>query len=313
MKQIPEKFWERLQSFHTKEEFEILQNWLNKNEENIFFRINTLKSDSLEIENILTQNNIIFEKIWFIPNAYIIKNYAKKTLWDLDIYKDGKIYMQSFSSQIPVLHLWLFPGNKVLDITSAPGSKTSQIAAVLKNTWEIIANDNNAIRIDKLKFTLKRQWVNNTSVIKMDARKIPQNFKEEYFDNILADLPCSAEWRINLHIEKSFWFWSEENILKNAQLQKEILEKNIPLLKRWGTLVYSTCTLAPEENEEVVTYILEKFPELHLENIDSEIPYLKRWIWNFWEKSFHSEIHKTIRCLPSEMFEWFYIAKFKKD
>ena len=79
--------------------------------------------------------------------------------------------MQSISSQIPVLFLDLKAWNRVLDVTSAPWSKTSQIADILNNSWEIIANDNNAIRIDKLKFTLNRQWVTNTQVIKNDARK----------------------------------------------------------------------------------------------------------------------------------------------
>ena len=312
MKNLPKKFYSRLENIYSKNEIETILNWLNTQKRKVSFRVNHLKSNALEIEEVLKQNNIDFTKKEFLNDSYILNSWREKDLWDLEIFKDWKIYMQSISSQIPVLFLDLKTWNRVLDVTSAPWSKTSQIADILNNSWEIIANDNNAIRIDKLKFTLNRQWVTNTQVIKSDARNLSKTLEKQSFDCILADLPCSAEWRINLNNEKSFWFWSEENILKNATLQKEILSDIVPLLKRDWVLVYSTCTLAIEENEEVVEFILNKFPNLKLEEVNLDYKFVKKWITNYGEKSFNTEITKTLRCLPSDETEWFYIAKFKK-
>ena len=136
--------------------------------------------------------------------------------------------------------------DKILDITAAPGGKTSQTAAKLRNTWEIIANDNNAIRIDKLNFTINRQWCTNVEVVKNDARNIWTNNPKyiDYFDKIIADLPCSAEWKFNLNNEKSYAYWSQDIVNKNYKLQKEIIQNTIELLKDNWELVYSTCTIS---------------------------------------------------------------------
>ena len=136
--------------------------------------------------------------------------------------------MQQISSQIPIKFLDLKEWNTVLDTTAAPWSKTSQISAVLNNSGEVIALDNNAIRIDKLNYTLKRQGCKNVVVMKTDARKIAEplweylvqeGWKTEdmiwYFDNILFDAPCSAEGRFNLNSEKSYAFWNTSIPKKN--------------------------------------------------------------------------------------------------
>lgn len=313
MKKIPQKFWERIKEFYSPQEIEIIKNWFATNKRKVSFRVNTLKSNPAEIESILEQNNIDFIKVDGLKNAYQLVKDEERVLWNLDIFQDGKIYLQSLSSQIPVHFLDLKKWDTVLDITAAPGSKTSQIAEYLENTWEVFANDNNAIRIEKLKFTLTRQWVNNTKVIKNDARKLNEVFKHETFDAILADLPCSAEWRMLDNNEKSFWFWSEENITKNATLQKEILKNTISLLKKWWNLVYSTCTIAPEENEEIVEFILQNFPEMSLIPIQIESSETRWSIQNFNGKKYQIWEKSTIRCLPSEKMEWFYIAKFRKN
>lgn len=313
MKHLPNRFWERIQSLYNEEEITIIKKWFSSGKKPVSFRVNTLLSDAEEIESTLKKHALVFHKHPFLKDAYQLAHEREKTLWNLDIFQEGKIYLQSLSSQIPVHFLDVHQNSKVLDITAAPGSKTSQIAAKMNNQWEIIANDNNTIRIEKLKFTLNRQGVANTKVVKNDATKIHHIFEKETFDAILADLPCSAEGRINLHNEKSFWFWSEENILKNATLQKNILNSLIPLLKKWGNLVYSTCTLAPEENEEMVEYILNNFPEMKIFPIDFESNFIRKWKTLIGGKKLTDKVSQTIRCLPNEETEWFYIAKFIKQ
>lgn len=312
MKNIPKRFFDKLEKIYSKNDIEIVKKWFNCDKKIVSFRVNHLKSNSIEVEKLLKENNLNFQKLEYLNDWYILVNWKEKDLWDLDFYKEWKIYLQSISSQIPVLTMGLEKNKRVLDVTSAPWSKTSQIADILGNSWEIIANELNAIRIEKLKFTLNRQWVKNTKVIKNDARKLNEVLAWEKFDYILADLPCSAEWRFKAKIEKSFWFWKQEVVENNAKLQKEILENIVPLLDKNWTLVYSTCTISPEENEEVVEFILNKFSDLQLAEVKIDFEYSRDWITEFNFKKYLFDTKKVKRFLPSELSEWFFIAKFIK-
>jgi 16S rRNA C967 or C1407 C5-methylase (RsmB/RsmF family) len=204
---------------------------------------------------------------------------------------------------------------RFLDLAAAPGWKTTQIATILNNTGAIIAIDNNQIRADKLRFTIARQWVKNVSVMKIDARSFPANYSWELFDAMLFDAPCSAEWRINLNNEKTYDFVWPSNNKKNYYLQRDILKNNVPLLKEWGQLIYSTCTISPLENEAIVHFLLCNFPELEIVDIDvkilENIPH-KAWLTHFWEVAYKKEVAKSVRILPSISTEWFFIAKFIK-
>lgn len=317
---LPIELIDRLGEIYTEDELKIIEWWFNCEARKPSFRINTLKATTKEVLDALKEANLEVEKVKFLKNWYILLNWKEKVLWDLDIYKQWKIYMQSISSQLPVDLLDIEDFHKILDITAAPGWKTSQASALLKNTWEVIANDNNSIRIDKLNYTLNKQWCKNVKVIKTDARLIAEknasdeenNWYINYFNHIIADLPCSAEWKINLHKEKSYWFWNLWVVKRNFKLQKEILNSIIPMIKVWGTLMYSTCTLAPEENEAVVHMLLSLYPDLELQDIDIDYKYLKNWIKWFWKHVYRKDIIKAKRILPSEESEGFFIAKFKK-
>jgi len=314
LKNLPTELIERLKEIYTKEELKIIDSGFNCESRKPTFRINTLKTTTKEILETMKENNLEAEKVQFLKNWYILLNWKEKDLWNLDIFSQGKIYLQSISSQMPIDLLDLEDFNKVLDITAAPGWKTSQACALLRNTWEVVANDNNSIRIDKLNFTLKRQWCKNVKVVKTDARLILEKNEDykEYFNHIIADLPCSAEWKINLNKEKSYWFWNVWVIKRNFKLQKEILNSIIPLLKTWWTLMYSTCTLAPEENEAVVHMILSLYPDLQIQDIDIDYKYSKKWLKWFWKHVYRKDVRKCIRILPNEETEWFFITKFKK-
>lgn len=312
---MKEKILEKIKKIYNRNDFEICKSWFETKKRKISFRINTLKISNEEIEKILTEKWLKFKKIDFLKNAYILKNWKEKDLWDLSIFNEWKIYLQSISSQIPVNLIEIKENMKVLDLTAAPWWKTSQVATKMKNSWEIIAVDNNAIRIDKLNFTLKRQGIKNTKVIKNDAKKLIEknpNFIN-YFDIIIADLPCSAEWKINFHKEKSFAFWNENIPKKNAKLQKSILKNTISMLKKNWVLIYSTCAISPEENEDIIHFLLCNFPELKLEKIDLDYKYARNWLKTFENKHFKKEISENVvRILASFESEGFFVAKLKK-
>ncbi|MDD2566281.1 MAG: RsmB/NOP family class I SAM-dependent RNA methyltransferase [Candidatus Gracilibacteria bacterium] len=307
----PAKFFERLQKIYSEENYEKILKGLEV-ERKTSFRINILKSNKEEIETYLTTNNIEFEISSFSDIAYIIDKKHEYTLKGSDIFYSGKIYIQGLSSMLPPIILNPKRSEKILDVTAAPGSKTTQLAAMINNSGEIAAIEHNQIRFDKLNYNLKLQGVTNTNTHKIHAKHLSYNFANNYFDRILFDAPCSAEGRINLANEKTFGFWTLENIAKNQAVQLELLETVIPLLKSGGTLVYSTCTLAPEENEEVVNRIVNKFDNLELESFDTEIENSLPGITEFESKKYNKNLSKTLRILPTELSEGFFIAKIVK-
>lgn len=150
---------------------------------------------------------------------------------------------------------------------AAPGSKTTQIAMVQKNIGKIFAIEKNQIRADKLAYNCRLQNAESVEIIKTDARKFLDN-STEIFDKILLDAPCSAEGRIDVNNEKNFGFWSEKNIAEKAELQMDLLEKSWKNLKTDGEIIYSTCTIAPEENEMIIKNFLAKNPDAQLRNIE---------------------------------------------
>jgi 16S rRNA (cytosine1407-C5)-methyltransferase len=140
--------------------------------------------------------------------------------------------MQGLASQIPAVLLDLKDNMKVLDVTAAPGSKTTQIAAIMHNAGTIIACEKHQIRHDKLMHNITLQGATNIQTHKVDALKLMAELEKESFDAILLDAPCSAEGRIKLGDERSYGFWSLKNIREKAVIQKELLEASIPLLKK---------------------------------------------------------------------------------
>jgi len=286
----------------------------------VSFRINTLKSGEQEIEEALDQATITYHKLDFPENCYVLdKDFTESDIWKRRVYKDGKLYMQWLSSQISAL---LFSkrsdssGLKILDACAAPGGKTSQLSALYPDA-EITAFEPFKIRYDKMVHNLKKQWCTNVIAINDEIRNILKYIEEKsYFDMILIDAPCSSEGSISLHNDTFLEAWNISHIKKNYKRQKFILSDTIPYLKEWWELIYSTCTLAPEENEAVVHYALCNYPELKLENIDFKWnKYIKhkKPLKRFEKMIFKTEIsEKTLRVTPSEYSEWFYISKFRK-
>ena len=150
-------------------------------ERNTTLRVNTLKSDIYEIMNMLKENAIKFDRVPWYNDALVIKNANEKELQKLDIYEEGKIYLQSLSSMVPPIVLKPKPGEKVLDLTAAPGSKTTQIAAMMQNSGYILANELDALRCERLKFNVEKQGAKIIEINNGRGESIGKKY-EEYFD-----------------------------------------------------------------------------------------------------------------------------------
>ena len=168
-------------------------------ERKVTLRVNTLKSHTEEIENELQNADIEYEKVPWSKEAFVIKNVREKEIQKLDIYKDGKIYLQSLSSMLPPIMLKPEKENDILDMAAAPGGKTTQIAALVNNEARITACEMNAIRAESLKYNREKQGASCVYVMVVDARNIDSFFS---FDQILLDAPCSGSGTLNVENEK---------------------------------------------------------------------------------------------------------------
>ena len=269
-------------------------------------RVNTLKSNVQDVIREFKENNIKFDRVEWYKDALVIKNAKEKELQNLEIYQKGGIYLQSLSSMIPPLVLNPKPNEKVLDLTAAPGSKTTEISALMENKGYILANELDSIRCERLRYNIEMQGANIVEVINKRGEKVGEEHKEE-FDKVLLDAPCSGEGRFLGNSPKTYRTWSKKTVNELAKLQKKLLKSAYEALKPGGVLVYSTCTLNKKENEEVLEWALENL-ELKLLDINLD---LREKLQGF-NDGVNKEISKAIRILPSKNMEGFFIAKFKK-
>lgn len=262
-------------------------------------RVNSIKSNIIEIKEILDKINIKYESVSWYEDALVI-NGDIKDITELDIYKNGLIYVQSLSSMLPPLVLNPMANENILDMTAAPGSKTTQIAALSNNNALITAVEKNKIRIERLKYNIDKLGAKRISIISKDARNIDDYFS---FDKILLDAPCSGSGTV-LVSDNSINNITEELITRSVSTQYELLEKAIKVLKPNHELVYSTCSILKEENEENVKKLMDKY---NLEIIPINV--------NKYEgiELLPVSIDGTMCVCPNEYYEGFFVAKLKKN
>jgi len=272
------------------------------------FRINTLKISIEKAHELLKERNIAFEKPCFCDYAITVDRSHAQELLKSDLVSQGLLYSQGLQSMLPVLILDPKPGERVLDLCAAPGSKTSQIAMHMNNQGFLKANEPIRERFYRLKSVLELTG-SKAQLSWIDGRRMGK-IVAEVFNRILVDVPCSSEGRFNLSEPKSFAYWSIRKIKEMSHKQKGILLNASRMLAPGGTLIYSTCTFAPEENEEVIDWFLRKtqnrfeVSSIAVEGIKSYPSFIH------WQKDqYDVRVKNTLRVLPDERMEGFFIAK----
>ncbi len=308
---LPANFVDRLKSLASPQRYQsILTGFAQMRPTTL--RVNTLKSNIDELKTLLTKRGISFQIVSWYRDALIIPSAPLRSLADLPEYEQGIFYVQNLSSMIPPLVLNPQPGEKILDLTAAPGSKTSQMAALMENTGEIVASDNSQIRLYRLTANLTRLGVTNTRVMRAVGQSLWQKYPE-YFDKTLLDAPCSMEGRINSQDPDSYKDWSVKRIKELAKLQRFLLRSAISATKVGGNIVYSTCTLAPEENEQIIDWILGREGDaVSVESIQLNIPDSTPGLTQWGTRSLSPDMKKTLRIWPGTAMEGFFVTKLRK-
>ncbi len=266
----------------------------------VTLRVNTLKSNIQNVKKVFSNLGYSVGEVEWYKNALIIENINESEIRQLDIYNNGEIYLQSLSSMMPVIMLDPKQDENILDMAAAPGGKTTQIASETDDKSFITACEKNKIRGERLKYNIEKQGAKRITVLTQDARDLDNYFS---FDKILLDAPCSGSGTININNEKLEKVFAEELVTRSVKTQFELLKKAITVLKSGHEMIYSTCSILKEENEENLSKIL-KSGKAQLVPIDIEkfknIPLLP------------VSIEGTVCVCPNELFEGFFIAKLRK-
>ena len=284
--------------YGTKITKEIIEGYQTKRKTTL--RINTIKSNIEEIKNELEKEKIEYETIKWSKEALIIKNADEKTIQEMEIYKNGKIYLQSLSSMLPPIILEPKEGTDILDMAAAPGGKTTQIAALTNNKAYITACEKNKIRAERLKYNVDKQGATCVFIMPKDSRFIDDFFS---FDQILLDAPCSGSGTLDYNDANVEKYFTEQLIERSSKTQKTLLSKAIKLLKPGHEMVYSTCSILDCENEDVVESVIKngniEIVPINFEGME-KLPILP------------TKISGTLCVKPTELYEGFFVAKIKR-
>jgi len=267
----------------------------------VTLRVNKLKSNIEQVKEIFINKGYNVKDVSWYKDALIIENITENDIRQLDIYNNGEIYLQSLSSMMPVVILEPKEEENILDMAAAPGGKTTQIAAETMDKAFITACEKNKIRAERLNYNIEKQGARRITILKQDARELDSFFS---FDKILLDAPCSGSGTLNLANEKLEEVFTEELVQRSVKTQFEMLKKAIAVLKPGHEMIYSTCSILKEENEENLLKILKsgkiEIVLINTEEIFKDVPLLP------------VNIDGTVSVCPNELYEGFFIAKIKR-
>ncbi len=273
-------------------------------------RINTLKANYDKTKQNLESYGFSLEQMpWYKYGFFAKDDDRTKKLGNTLEHFLGQIYVQEASSMLPVIALDPQENDAVLDIAAAPGSKTTQISMHMNNTGTIVANEPQLSRISALQENLERNGALNHVITRNDGRIFRR--MPDCFDCVLVDAPCSVEGTFRKDI-KARHLWAPNKVSQLAKLQYELLKSGIIAAKKDATIIYSTCTLSPEENELVINKALKE-DNVQLEKINLKGLDTSKGIIKYRNFEIDKELEKTVRIWPHKTdMEGFYLAKLRK-
>lgn len=258
--ELPIKFLEKMQNI-LGDEYDAFIKTYEENRK-AALRINTLKGNGEKLFSVLDEK---LSPVPWTSDGYFYPDTMQPGKNPL--HEAGAYYIQEPSAMLPAELLKAQPGECILDLCAAPGGKTTKIAADMKGEGLLVANEIHPKRAAILSSNVERMGIKNAVVTNESSDRLLKKFPE-FFDRILVDAPCSGEGMFRKD-EEARAQWNEENVIKCAVRQKEILDNAAAMLRPGGKLVYSTCTFSPEENEKMIVDFLNDHSEFSVEKIDT--------------------------------------------
>jgi len=301
--------FEYLENLYGQEWVIKFKRFLDSDDFPLYVRVNRLKTDHVSLQQRLREKyGIETSQHPDIADALRIDTGQEKVSKTLE-HILGYYYIQSLSSMLPPLVLDAQPGETILDLCAAPGSKSTQIAEKMQNSGVLVANEIQGDRIGSLMYNFERLGILNFGVIHQSGEWLPPYFGE-YFDKVLADVPCSGLGILQKKGEVVNW-WQLSRAERLAKVQYDLLVSAVKMAKPGGTIVYSTCTMTLEENEQVVNRVMSKFP-VEIESIS--LPLTSQPAFGeSTHPDLHPEMSRAHRIVPFESgSEGFFVVKLRK-
>jgi len=250
----------------------------------------------------LQKQRLMLTKVPFLKNGYWVEE-SRFSAGATTAYLTGLYSIQEAAAQIPATLFTEPNGKTVLDACAAPGGKTTQLADLMHNTGAIVALDINRQRLTALSNQLERCQIKNTIVYELDARRASQ--LETSYARILLDMPCSGNFATDTN-----WFKRRtiKDVQRNAALQREILTETVKMLEDDGEIIYSTCSLEPEENELNIDWAIKNL-NMRVEEISC---YGQKGLTKVFGKHLDSSVQSCIRIWPGQT-QGFFMCKLIKS
>lgn len=270
----------------------------------VTLRANTLKSSADAIAAALDGASIAHRPVPWYGDAFILPEAREAAVQALDAYKMGELYLQNLSAMVPALVLGDAAGCDVCDLCAAPGGKTTQIMALSGGRALVTACELHGPRAERLRHNLQLQGASNATVMQCDARRLDPFFS---FDRILLDAPCSGSGTLRVGDPKLPRRFTEELLRKSVRSQQALMQKGLSLLRPGGILVYATCSVLRQENEEIVEFGLRamkgqgsfEVQPIALPNMEA-MPQLP------------TALEGSLGLCPTEDHEGFFVARIKR-
>ena len=280
-------------------------------------RRSSLKASRDDVACALDAADISWKGVPWYEDAFLLDAGADEAVRETDVFERGEVYLQNLSSMLPALLLDARPDTDILDMCAAPGGKTTQIAALAAAKARagapdvrITACEMHAPRAEKLAYNLRRQGAHAVTVMRTDARRIDAFFR---FDHILLDAPCTGSGTMRAHDPKAAARFTPHLLKKCAAAQRALLDRALTVLKPGGTMVYSTCSILPEENERTVREVLGRkehadrfellspaLPMFDTDRLRAELPLLP------------CTMEEALCVRPTDAYEGFFMVKIRR-
>ena len=275
-------------------------------------RVNTLRGDLASVRTELDAEGIPSRLVSEVPGALLLPVGARARLQATAAHAEGRVYLQGLSSQLVPLALAPRAGERVLDLCAAPGSKTSQIAALMGDGQGLLANERSRGRVHRLRAVLEQLGVQGVSI----SCRPGQSFGRTHpgvFERVLVDAPCSMEGRLRWDDDEAQRPVPAGRIRRLAGEQRALLAAAVSACAPGGVIVYATCTLAPEENELVLHKLLRRHGErVRLEPLPWDLPDALPGLTSWRERTLDPQLVHARRLLPDATREGFFVARLRR-
>ncbi len=268
------------------------------------FRINHHRAEVGEVVALLQKEGYSLQPVEWAEDVFTLPLTQRKAIVKTEAYTKNLIYIQNLSSIFAAYTLVVEPEDWVLDLAAAPGGKSLILSERAKR---VSAVEPDKSRFFRMKRNFKEHGAKNIQTYNKDGRFI-YKVCPEWFDKVFLDAPCSSE----AHIDGEVTWWSMRRVRRFSKLQKELILSAFYSLKSGGEMIYATCTYSPEENEEVIDFLLHKEPNAKVLPIQVPFANYQEGMTSWGEKRYSDEVKKCVRILPKGAYSGFFMARLAK-